>query len=356
MIQHLKSASRLLGPRQIDQPRDELQTSIDGSVHRGSLYLIGFMVFVLLWAVLGEIDEGVVFPGVVSPEGNRVTLQHASGGTVNELLVKEGDTVRAGQALIQLDDSKLKVALLSAEGQIKGLKGQISNLGRVVQLRRDQLRSLSEEDKLMRKLVSEGYFAPSKQRDLERNIMDLQQLLLQSEQNQSMLASQLAELTGRLFTIRSELDSTTVRSPLVGEVVLLHVGVAGSVVLPGGKMLDFLPNDRSLVVEGYIPSNLAKGITSGLPSVIRVTSVKSSGSPTISSRLIFVSADAIVQPNQAPAYLVRVKSDTPMFLENSKSEPLKPGTPVEVLVRTGRHTMFEYLTKSISDYLFRSMN
>lgn len=356
MSRHLKRWGQLLGLRQRDESCDDLQTSIDGSVHRGSLYLLGFMAFVLLWAVVGELDEGVVFAGVVSPEGNRVTLQHATGGTVNGLLVKEGDTVREGQALVQLDDSKLKVALLSTEGQIKGLEGQISNLERVVQLRRDQLRSLSEEDKLMKKLVSEGYFAPSKQRDLERNIMDLQQQLLQSEQNRSMLASQLAELSGRLSTIRSELDSTTLRSPVDGEVVLLHVGIAGSVVPPGGKVLDVLPNDRSLVVEGYISSHLAKGITSGLPSVIRVTSVKSSGSPTIPSRLIFVSADAIVQPNQAPAYLVRVKSDAPMFIDETESEPLKPGTPVEVLVRTGRHTMFEYLTKSISDYLFRSMN
>jgi HlyD family secretion protein/epimerase transport system membrane fusion protein len=42
--------------------------------------------------------------GVVSPDGSRKTVQHLEGGIVNEILVREGDRVEAGDVLVTLEN------------------------------------------------------------------------------------------------------------------------------------------------------------------------------------------------------------------------------------------------------------
>ncbi len=48
----------------------------------------------------------VVSQAVIKVEGNRKSVQHLDGGTVRQVLVKEGDLVAADQVLLVLDDSQ----------------------------------------------------------------------------------------------------------------------------------------------------------------------------------------------------------------------------------------------------------
>ena len=47
------------------------------------------------WAALAPLDSAALAPGVVKADSNRKTVQHLDGGIVAELLVREGDRVRA---------------------------------------------------------------------------------------------------------------------------------------------------------------------------------------------------------------------------------------------------------------------
>jgi len=60
------------------------------------------------WAVTAPLNSAVVAQGVVKSEGNRKSVQHLEGGIVNELRVKEGSVVRAGDIVIVLDDSQAR--------------------------------------------------------------------------------------------------------------------------------------------------------------------------------------------------------------------------------------------------------
>jgi membrane fusion protein, epimerase transport system len=60
------------------------------------------------WAVTAPLNSAVVAQGVVKIEGNRKSVQHLEGGIVNELRVKEGSVVRAGDILIVLDNSQAR--------------------------------------------------------------------------------------------------------------------------------------------------------------------------------------------------------------------------------------------------------
>lgn len=90
----------------------------DGRIGRWGLkvLLLGFGGFVL-WAALAPLDEGVTANGSVIVASNRQTVQHLTGGTVDKLLVKEGDVVGKGQPLLMLNDTEARAQIGSTLAQ-----------------------------------------------------------------------------------------------------------------------------------------------------------------------------------------------------------------------------------------------
>ena len=78
--------------------------------------IFGFGTF-LVWAFFAPLDEGVVAQGVVTVVSNKKTVQHQYGGTIQEILVKEGDRVKKEQVLIRLNDAQPKASLTSVRSE-----------------------------------------------------------------------------------------------------------------------------------------------------------------------------------------------------------------------------------------------
>ncbi|WP_347279678.1 HlyD family type I secretion periplasmic adaptor subunit [Plasticicumulans sp.] len=64
-----------------------------------------------MWSYFAPLDSAVVAPGVVTASTYRKTVQHLEGGIVRELLIHEGDRVKAGQPLLKLDDTQARAQL-----------------------------------------------------------------------------------------------------------------------------------------------------------------------------------------------------------------------------------------------------
>ncbi|MFH5926245.1 HlyD family type I secretion periplasmic adaptor subunit [Roseomonas xinghualingensis] len=56
------------------------------------------------FSVLVPLSEAAIAPGVIKAEGSRRTVAHLEGGIVREILVRDGNAVRAGQLLMRLED------------------------------------------------------------------------------------------------------------------------------------------------------------------------------------------------------------------------------------------------------------
>lgn len=91
-----------------DVTEEMLPTDTRKTIRLGFWVLIvGFGSF-LLWAALAPLDEGVPAPATVSIDTKRKAIQHLSGGIVDRVLVKEGQKVKAGDVLVELNAGATK--------------------------------------------------------------------------------------------------------------------------------------------------------------------------------------------------------------------------------------------------------
>ena len=68
-----------------------------------TVVLVG-IVGSLLWATFAPLSKGTEVQGTVVVTGNRKTIQHPTGGIIRDILVQEGDEVKAGQVLVRMND------------------------------------------------------------------------------------------------------------------------------------------------------------------------------------------------------------------------------------------------------------
>ncbi len=86
-------------------PTDSANESIRRHIIAGSI-LVGVLAFGLGgWASTAEISGALIAPGDVVVDSNIKKVQHPTGGVVGKLFVHDGDHVKAGQILIQLDET-----------------------------------------------------------------------------------------------------------------------------------------------------------------------------------------------------------------------------------------------------------
>ncbi len=96
---------------------------------RGLLYLLLIFVSIILpWMMLFQVDETGTAKGRLEPQGKTVKLDTIVAGTVSEVLVKEGDTVKAGQSLLVLDSKLVDIDLQQMQEKLNGQLKQLSQL------------------------------------------------------------------------------------------------------------------------------------------------------------------------------------------------------------------------------------
>lgn len=89
--------------------------------------IVGFLAL-LIFSAFAPINRGSIAMGQISVQGQRNLIQHLDGGVVQQILVKEGDRVQAGQLLVKLDDRSAKLALQLLEQQQRQLRIELAML------------------------------------------------------------------------------------------------------------------------------------------------------------------------------------------------------------------------------------
>lgn len=86
---------------------------------------IGLMLLaggtVASWGITTQIAGAVIAEGRVVVQSNSKKVQHPGGGVIGELLVKNGDTVKAGDLLLRLDETQTRANLTIIQSSLDEL-------------------------------------------------------------------------------------------------------------------------------------------------------------------------------------------------------------------------------------------
>jgi RND family efflux transporter MFP subunit len=138
-------------------------------------------------------------------------------GALTSVLIEEGEHVKAGQILAQLDDSAQKASLAQSRAQVMAARALLVQYqAQLEQSRRDNQRNLELID---RKLVS--------QQALETSQTLVASLEAQVESQRKQVELSQATLRGA----QVQLDYTTVRAPFTG-VIVAKAAQAGEIISP----------------------------------------------------------------------------------------------------------------------------
>lgn len=147
----------------------------------------------------------------------QATVSAQITGTLTEVLIEEGDHVKAGQVLGRLDDTAQRASLAQAEAQLHSAQALLlENQAQLAQSERDVKR---DEDLLGRKLVS--------QQAVEQARTQLATLTAQV----SVQRRQIEVAAANVRSAQVQLDYCTVRAPFTG-IVIAKSAQVGEIVSP----------------------------------------------------------------------------------------------------------------------------
>ena len=103
-------------------------TTIRGPAIAGLLIITVGLLGSAVWGSMTPLDTAVLAPGTVVVDGNRKSVQHLEGGTIEELLVQEGDLVQKGQAVVYLDQTRARASLEILQGRFDSERARAARL------------------------------------------------------------------------------------------------------------------------------------------------------------------------------------------------------------------------------------
>lgn len=172
---------------------------------RAGLAVIAVLVIVIGgWLAFAPLSGAVIAPGFLRVDTYRKTVQHQEGGIVREILVREGQVVKAGEPLLILGDVRVSAGFESNRTQ---LDGELARQGRL-QAERDLTSAVRFSDSLAKR-SQDARVAELMQREsalfrVRRSVLDSQVQLLHS---------QTGETRGEIAALESEIkaDDTSIR-------------------------------------------------------------------------------------------------------------------------------------------------
>lgn len=106
----------------------QIDEELPFSRHALLLSIAAFCVFFLLWASFATLDETTRGDGRIIPSSEVQVLQSLEGGIIDEFFVHEGDSVKAGQSLVQLRDIEASSNLGTNQARYLGLLAAVTRL------------------------------------------------------------------------------------------------------------------------------------------------------------------------------------------------------------------------------------
>ncbi|HEX5094188.1 MAG TPA: HlyD family type I secretion periplasmic adaptor subunit [Burkholderiales bacterium] len=304
-------------------------------------------------------------------------LSRADDPRVSDVLRRERELFRTRR---EAYDSQLGLI----QAQIRDIRNEIHARQAQIKADRASLAFQQEELESNRKLLKDGFISNTRVLGLERGLADvrarlseheadlatargkvselslkaenLRTTLMQeaaNEQRQSTL--QILDLRERLRPLQDAATRQTVVAPIAGEVVGLKFTSAGTVVGPRDPILDIVPENIELIVEGRVRPEDINYVSVGAEADVRLTAFRQRITPVVIGSVIYISADRIDDREARAAYYVVHVRVTPEALAKAGDLKLQAGMPAELFIKTAPRTALMYVADPVLGFLQRSL-
>jgi len=277
--------------------------------------------------------------------------QSVLGQRAQQLVEQQGGYVKQRQALLE------QQRLIGEE--LEGLKSVaakgFASINRVRQLERAQADLQGQEAQMTAEYARAGQgIGETKMQSLSVSRDRLEQVETDLKDTQS----KLSETLPKLVATREQLQHSLVRAPATGQVVGLQVFTVGGVVAPGQKLMDIVPDGRELIIQAQLKPTDADDAYPGQKAQVRFLSVHNRSLPLFTGTVRTVSADSFTDEKTGRTYfrteIVVPEAELNRVRSVLGQGELRPGLPVEAVLKVRKRTALEYLMEPLTGALWRS--
>jgi adhesin transport system membrane fusion protein len=172
----------------------------------------------------------------------------------------------------------------------------------------------------------------------------------QADEDLAKSRGDLAVLDENIKSAQDRVRRTDLKAPVHGIVNKLNVTTIGAVVQPGANVMDIIPLDDSLLVEGKIRPQDIAFIRPNQDAVVKVSAYDSSVYGSLKGKVERISADTIVDDKEKTErpetfYRVMVRTEKNHLGTETNPLPIIPGMVTTVEILTGEKSVLDYLLK-----------
>lgn len=395
-----------------------IQAAPVSPVGRWVARILMLLIFTLLfWSVFGHLDIIVIGQGKIIPSGYTKTIASVEVARVSALHVTEGQSVTAGDLLIELDTRSSEADRDKADGDRQSAQLQAArsralllaiNSGQVPRLVmpeelgevrwrdatlhledqwRDYRAKLERLNSEIRRYAEALLLVTQKARDYENlaSSNDVSQhAYLEKEQERIDLAGKLADARNQKTALIAETrknaqdtlneanramagasqdmrravvhgDVLKLVAPVDGTVQQLTVHTVGGVVPAAQPLMQIVPRGASVEMEAFIENRDVGFVQQGHRAQVKIDAFEYTKYGTTTALVSHVSHDAIQDEKRGLIYSVKVALDHATMFVNDSELPLTPGMSGSVEIKTGERRVIEYVLSPLIQHVRESL-
>lgn len=367
--------------------------------------MIVLVLTLLIWAIFGRMDIIVNASGEIIPSERTKTIASIEVASVEAIYVKEGQTVKKGDLLIELDagaavadqnkavnsteeatlqiarsramiaaidglkpprlsevkdisPEKLREARKQLDGQFQDFKtklqridGMINNYAQALPLATQQASDYGE-------LARSNDVSKHAYLEKEQARIELEGKLMDAKNQRSALIAEArrvaydARTEGDkiIGTSRPEIQKAALHrkllklvAPVDGTVQQLQVHTIGGIVPAAQPLMVIVPREHQLEVDAMVLNKDIGFVKEGQTAAVKVDAFQYTKYGLIPARVIHISRDAIKDEKRGLLYSVKVALDKDFILIDGRSRNLSAGMSVNVDIKTGERRVIEYV-------------
>lgn len=269
-------------------------------------------------------------------EATQVDITTKFAGRLEEVNVKEGDSIEAGQVLARMDVRELKAELRQAQALVIQAQKQRAAASAVIIQRQSEVLLAKKNLMRSRELYENQSIAIEQLQYSETAVQTAQAALSAAEAELALAEAAIDAARARVESVRTRIDDSTLKTPLSGR-VLYRLAEPSEVLPAGGKVFTVLDlTDVSMTI--FLPTLQAGRLHIGDEARIVLDAISEY---TIPATISFVSPEAQFTPKEVETrsereklmFRVKVRIDPELLIKHSSL--VKTGVPGLTYVRLG---------------------